>query len=63
MTQEEIKQAIQEAYLEGLKEGHHQALVEKYDCGIVTPSNQLAELYTQTFFVKQELKSKQTLRK
>ena len=55
MTEDEIAEAIKKAYLEGLKEGQSQALMEKYCCGAVTAANELAELYTQTFFVKQTL--------
>lgn len=64
MTEQEIEEAIREAYIEGLKEGRHEALMEKYECGIAKPANELAELYTQTFFVKQTLtEGKKFLRK
>lgn len=55
ISNEELAQAIREAYIEGLNQGRHQALMEEYGCGISKPANELAELYTQTFFVKQTL--------
>ncbi len=69
MTEEEIAQAIREAYLEGFREGSHAAaasiLVPKFDVSPERIPNEYekADHYTQTFFVKDTLaKGKRFLR-